>query len=244
MTDYVHEVLDELVPRFDQERGDWERVVADARRKRRPRVTRRRLVVVALAIVALAIPLFAAASQDWWFLRFSDPGFEPVGGIEVVKTGTWDGQPWELAAYVSANGLCFSLTPTSDGRATGEGAGLSCAPIVGVPSKDLNASEALSITMLAGSSIEFPPYAVGPVIDDADEVAIHFHDGTVIRTPTFDAPSELGAIRFYAVQLEKPPFTFEPRPQSKIQKVVGLTSEGEVVACVVEEGVAEPAACE
>ena len=82
MSDYVSSVLEELVPRFDGERGDWARVVADARaetpmltahaaprdatttlalRRERPGrsrerwLTRRRLVVVAFTALLAAL---------------------------------------------------------------------------------------------------------------------------------------------------------------------------------------------
>jgi hypothetical protein len=75
MSDYVASVLDDLVPRFDDERGDWDRVVADAdlrlanagparaRGEVRARINsavamrrpRRRRGLVALAFVAAAI---------------------------------------------------------------------------------------------------------------------------------------------------------------------------------------------
>jgi hypothetical protein len=251
MTDYVGSVLDDLVPRFDDERGDWQRVVADAgerarvrpRRRGMPRLTRRRLVLVALVVAALAAPLFATGSRDWWFLRFPESTFEPVTDVSVVRTGMWDGNPWELAAYRSADGLCFSLTPTSPGPSAGEGAAVACAPFVGVPptaESKLSEAEPLSITFLTGFSIGFPAHIVGPVVDAADEVAIHLDDGTVLRTPTFDAPEELGPIRFYATQM--PEWERVPGagpPVSGIRKLVGLSSEGEVVACLVRGGATE-----
>lgn len=248
MNDYVHEVLDELVPRFDDEPGDWERVVADAgvgttaygrtRKRRTPRLTRRRLVLVALVVAALATPLLAAGSRDWWFFRFSDPTFAPVTDVSVVRTGTWDGEPWELSAYLSANGVCFSLTPTSASRPPGEGAALACAWIEGLPDVAAPPSDwqRLTITLLAGSSIGFPAYVVGPVVDSADEVAIHLADGTVLRTPTFDAPDELGSIRFYATQRPEPARVPGVVPRPNIRKLVGLTSEGEIAACLVLRG--------
>lgn len=233
MTDYVHDVLDELVPRFEHERGDWARVVADAGYEER-RIPRRRLVLVAAALVAVALPFVGAASQGWWF--FSGGGAPPpITDVHVVRSGSWGGEPWELAAYVSAeNGICFSLTPTSPSRRAGEGAGLACAWIHGLPTAAPEANwRRLTITLMAGgSSPTFPAYVVGPVVERADEVAIHLADGRVLRTPTFDVPDELGAIRFYATQRPQP----GRLPQASIRKVVGLTSGGEVVACLVVWG--------
>lgn len=243
MTDYVHDVLDELVPRFDSERGDWDRLVGEAGEggpKVRPRRRRMRgLVVAAAAVVAITLPVVGAASQEWWFFGAGSAP-RPVSDVHVVKTGSWEGEPWHLAAYVSADdGICFSLTPTSPSRRAGEGAGLACAWIEGLPtSAPWPDWRRLTITLLAGSgsSLGFPAYIVGPVVERADEVAIHFADGTVLRTPTFDAPNELGSIRFYATQQPEPTRRPGLPPQPSIRKVVGLTSEGEVVACLVVMG--------
>ena len=63
----------------------------------------------------------------------------------------------------------------------------------------------------------------------------------MVRTPTFDAPGELGSIRFYTTQLPERERSPGVRPRPGVQKLVGLTNEGEVVACLVlpmpEEGV-------
>lgn len=271
MSDYLTSVLDELVPRFAGEKGDWGRVLADAsigeaatmgypwpvgatatsrvrreRHRRWPirRLTRRRLVVIAVALVAIAVPLIAAASQSWWFFRFAGTAPEPISDVTVVRSGTWDGKPWQLVAYLSAtDGVCFGLSPTATVGSTGEGAALSCDQIEGVPrTKESKPYAPHAITFLAGSSLGFPAYVVGPVVDSADEVSIHFGSGATIRTPTFDAPDELGSIRFYATQVPELEQSPGERPESGVQKLVGLTKEGQIVACLVvpmpEAGVA------
>jgi hypothetical protein len=242
MTEHLYSVLEELVPRFDNEQGDWGRVIADARTREpvatsvrppdttseRPRsrrwLTRRRIVVIAVGVVAIASPLIAAASQDWWFFRFVGTVPEPVTDVKVVKTGEWGGKPWQLVAYLSAtSGICYGLTPT-DATATGDGGSLACAPVGGITSTEsTEPSEPLTITFLAASSVGVPAFVVGPVIDTADEVEIDLAGGEVIRTPAFDAPDELGPIRFYATQV----------PDFDLQKLVGIGHDGEVVACLV-----------
>lgn len=260
MSDYLGAVLDELVPRFEEERGDWERVLAEARlgagaagvRRARTETPNRhvsrqrslrRLMIIAAVAAAISIPLVAvAASQNWWFFRFGDVP-TPVTDVTVVKTGTWDGIGWQLTAYRSAtDGICFGMTPTATARSSGEGAGLACDLIEGVPrTPQSKPYTPHGITFLSGSSEGLPPYIVGPVIDSAADVVVHLDDGTVLRTPTFDAPRELGsAIRFYAMQLPKPSSQTDP-PRSPIEKLVGLTADGRIVACLVdpmpEEGV-------
>lgn len=243
MTEHLHSVLDELVPRLDNERGDWSRVVTDARAQEpvtrstrtlhttsenRHRsggwLTRRRVAVIAIAVVAIATPLIASASQDWWFFRFVGAVPEPVTDVKVVKTGEWGGRPWQLVAFLSAtDGICYGLTPT-DASATGEGGSLACAPVEGVPrTESTKQSAPLAITFLAASSVGVPAFVLGPVIDTADEVEIHLAGGEVIRTPTFDAPDELGSIRFYATLVA----------EFDIQRLVGIGHDGDVVACLV-----------
>jgi hypothetical protein len=270
MTDYVSVVLDELVPSFEDERGDWGRVLHDARlnegeaalprraetaiaiergelSRGRPMswLNPRRLVIIAAIVAAIAIPLAAlAASQNWWFFRFSGGAPTPITGVTVVRSGSWDGQGWQLTAYRSGtDGICFSMTPTATAHSTGEGAAMNCDQIAGVPrtaqSKQYTPH---AITFLSGSFVRFPAYVVGPVIATADEVVIHLADGTTLRTATFDAPEELGsAIRFYATRLPAP---LQPRglpPRLGIRKLVGLAHDGRIVACLVvpmpEQGV-------
>jgi len=230
MNDHMSDVLDGLVPAFADERGDWERIVRDARVQTRRRV--RRVAIAAVVLAAIAIPLAAlAASQDWWFFRFGRAP-TPVTGVAIVKRGTWSGKHGELVAYRSAtDGLCFSMTPLLGHGSTG--AGMSCDQIAGVPrtprSKPYTPH---GMTYLAGSSAGFPPYIVGPVVEAADVVVIHLATGRIVRTRTFDAPKALGAaIRFYAARLE--PRDLPPVRRPAIEKLVGLDDRGRIVTCLL-----------
>ena len=251
MTEHLDSVLDELIPRFDNEPGDWSRVVADARAgepvtrsirtldmtsEHRPRarrwLTRRRIVVIAIAIAvaAVATPLIAGVTQDWWFLRFGGVP-EPITDVKVVKTGEWDGKPWQLVAYRSAgNEVCYGVTPTNTSGSTGEGEGgaLACARIAGASQESGSGEARLGLSYLSGASPALPAYVVGPIVDSADEVEIHLAGGGIIRTPTFDAPDELGSIRFYAVPLPDSP----DGSGVEVQKLVAIDHDGEVVACL------------
>lgn len=259
MTDYLNATLDELVPEFADEQGDWPAVVRDVRVQQagereshrsaalgsswvRRRARRHRIVVLAIVVAAIAVPLAAlAASEKWWFFRFGGAP-TPITEVEVVKTGTWSGHDWQLLAYLSStDGICFGITPSGSAD-DGEGAGMGCAAIEGVPrTAESKPYTPHAITFMSGSSERFPTYAVGPVIDTATEVAVHLADGTVVRTSTFDAPDKLGAIRFYATLLPDPPRTTEQPPRTQIRKLVGFDRNGEIVACLTdpmpEEGV-------
>ena len=250
MTDYLDAAVDELVPGFADEQGDWEAVVRDAAARRaaeagearrpgvasgdtRRRAGRRRLVLAAILVAAIAVPLAAVgASENWWFFRFGGAP-TPVTDVTVVKAGTWSGHDWQLLAYVSyTDGICFGITPAGS-EADGQAAGMSCAGIEGVPRTAKSKPHARhGITYMSSSSERFPTYIVGPVIDTATEVAIHLADGTVVRTPTFGAPDELGAIRFYATEMPDGPQATEFRPRTQVRKLVGLDPDGEVVACL------------
>jgi len=247
MTEHLDSVLEELVPGFDDEHGDWERVLRAAlpgevarsgrsgtRHPRKRLIPRRRLAILVAVVIAIGIPLGAAAAQDWWFFRFPGAAPSPTTQVSVVKSGAWDGKPWQLVAYRSAtDGICFALTPATTGP-PGDGAALSCAQIEGVPrTEQTKPSAPYAITFLAGSSLGFPAYVVGPVIDTADQVEIHLASGEVIRTPTFGAPGDLGSIRFYAAQVPEPRPSSGERPDVGVEKLVGLTDMGEIVACLV-----------
>jgi hypothetical protein len=268
MTDHLAAVLNELVPRFEEERGDWVAVARDAgaaaradrqiedaaalaasrtwtdpRRPRR-RFSSRRLVLAAAVVVVIAAPLAAVATaqnwwpRDWWFFRFGDAP-TPVTEVNVVKTGSWDGMAWQLVAYGSStDGICFGIAPADTARTTGTGAGMACDRIDGVPpTPQSKPSTPHAITYMWSSSGRLPPNIVGPVIDTADAVEIHFTDGSVVRTTTFEAPKEFGSIRFYATRLPQGPRT----GGVEVRKLVGLDRESQIVACLIrpmpEEGV-------
>lgn len=263
MTDHLSSVLNKLVPTFEGERGNWVAVARDAsggdsrpagtapaldraglaRRQPIQRFLSRRLVVLAAVVAAIAVPLAAfATAQDWWFFRFGQAP-RPVTDIGVVKTGTWDGERWQLVAYGSStNGVCFGITPLATAATTGEGAAMACAQIEGVPrTSESKPYTPPAITYMAAASGRLPAHIVGPVIDTADEVEIHLADGEVVRTTTFEAPEEFGSIRFYATRLPQVPSRVGERPRLPIRKLVGFDKNGQIVACltlpVPEEGV-------
>jgi hypothetical protein len=194
---------------------------------------RRRLAIAVAMAAAITVPLVAlGAAQDWWFFRAGDAPV-PVTEVTVVKTGTWDGKPWTLTAYRSGtDGICFSMIPGGAENATGMGAAMGCDQIEGVPrTPQSKPYTPHGITFLSGSSDRLPTYVVGPVVRAADEVAIHLVDGTIVRTPTFAAPDELGsAIRFYATPIREQPIG---PGQQWVQELVGLTKDGRIVACLV-----------
>lgn len=245
MTEHLYGVLDELVPRFDNESSDWSRVIADARAREpvttsvrpldmtsertrsRRWLTRRPIAVIAIAVVAIATPLLAAGSQDWWFLRAPLP--DPITDVKVVKTGEWDGKPWQLVAYRSTgNEICYGVVPRSTSGSTGDGEGgaVSCIRIAGVPQESDSEEAQLGVLYLSGPSPALPAHIAGPIVDSADAVEIHLVGGEIIRTPTFDAPDELGSIRFYAAQLPE-----TDSSGGQVQKLVGIDHDGEVMAC-------------
>jgi hypothetical protein len=88
------------------------------------------------------------------------------------------------------------------------------------------------ITYLSGSSSELPTYIVGPVVAAASEVVISFANGDVVRTPAFDAPASLGAVRFYATRVPESVVLPSRHGPLMLQKLVGLDNDGQVVACL------------
>jgi hypothetical protein len=172
---------------------------------------RRPLLVALIVLVCVLVPVSALAvakNDPWWFLRFQPLGLGPAKGshVVVIKQGSWNGHSWVLTAYRSGAGqLCFELTENApNGRHSGQGGG-GCAPVPGSSVATPNVRRTLRVTYLAGSFVAANGhgsvrYIVGPVVSKATEVVITLADGTVMRTPTFSAPTALGlSMRFYAV---------------------------------------------
>jgi hypothetical protein len=200
-------------------------------------LTKRRLMFALALLAAALVPLAAfGAASDWWFPQ--DHGPAPVSGPNVVKEGEWSGHPWQLTAYPSGNGLCFSVTPAGS-NARGPVGATGCAPFVGVSqTAETKGSPGMTITFLSGAaSDELPAYIAGPVIDKATTVEIQFGTGEVLRLPTFSGPASLGHVRFYATQLPEtiplpPPDLRIQNQRSFINTLAGLDSDGNVVACL------------
>jgi hypothetical protein len=198
--------------------------------------TKRRLIVALALLAAALVPLAAlGAASDWWFVQ--DHGPAPVSAPNVVKEGEWSEHPWQLTAYPSGTDLCFSVTPAGS-NADGSGGATNCAPFAGVPTPETKGSSKMTITFLSGAAgTELPAYIAGPVIDKASTVEIEFGTGEVLRLPTFSGPASLGHVRFYAAQLPATiriplPRVGTHKDRSFINKLAGLDSDGNVVACL------------
>jgi hypothetical protein len=221
-------------------RPDWQDVLAHSGVvKRRRLVTARRVAIAVAVAAAVSVPLAAvAAANDWWFFRIGAAP-TPTSSPVVVKTGVWDGHPWQLVAYASeTDGLCVSIVPGTDSAST-SGA-MSCAPIEGVArtAKTKPGAADMKITYMSGSGgAELPKYVVGPVTEEATTVAIRFIDGTTVRTRAIAGPPPLEHVGFYAVQLSGSqvgsPTTRPTFSAAAIKWVAGLDQAGDVVACLV-----------
>jgi len=138
---------------------------------------------------------------------YGPEGVSPAAAAYTVKTGTWDGQGWQLAALVGDRGdLCFGVTPSETAHGSGPHGGVNCAQVDGVPrppsSPNTNPAFPLEITYVMQSrTSRLPAYIVGPVIGTARSVDVYFANGEVLHTPAFEVPSALGAVRFYATSI-------------------------------------------
>lgn len=240
MSYYLSAVIDELVPSFEEERGDWEAVLRDAGRKadepQRWSPPRRLLVIAALIAVILVPFVSLAATHDWWFFRFGQD-FPAATEVTVVKAGVWEGTEWELYAYLSAtDGICYGITPTATARTTGEGGALACGPVEGLPGMDSSKADTPeTMTYYASdSSDELPAHIVGAVVGSAAEVKVSLSGGRVVRTQTFPGPGELEAVRLFAARLPEFPTSSGGRPRSPVRKLVGLDNSGMIVACLID----------
>lgn len=205
-------------------------------RPARWRAPRRRLVI-AVAVAALAAVLAAVAladSKGWWFLGsggLPPPTHEPG----VVREGEWDGHRWQLIAYRTSAGLCYSMTPIGS-ETNGRGAATGCAAISGVPRTVGTESPDLTITWLgSGGSAELPPYVIGPVVGRAEQVEIELRNGQVLRVPTFPAPESVGPVRFYATPLPADVVAAVAPGErvSLVRRLAGFDQNGNLVACLV-----------
>ena len=165
-------------------------------------------------------------------------GPKPVTDVVVANTGSWDGHDWELIAYRSDTGdICFGILATHSRTPTKTGGAMACTRITGVPrSPDSMPDSRMGISALSGSignGEQLSAYIAGPVVDKAEQVEIYLSDGQVVRTPTFNAPKDLGSsIRFYATQLPSSALGHTPGGPSPLKKLVGLDKNGKIVACI------------
>jgi hypothetical protein len=284
MSDIVAGTLDALAPVQPFDAASWDEVLTRAgvhQHKRRVLPRPRTLLFVAAALIGILIPLGTlSATNDWWFIRVpiigqtatvsttttattpsgtttpSEPApLAPAVAAVAVKSGVWDGQRWELDAFVGASGdLCFGIAPSATAHGRGEGAALSCARIYGVPLPPGAAQTPLPLDityLMSGRSPDLPPYVAGPVVGSARSVLVYFSDGEILRTETFGAPHNFGSIRFYAAPIPdavasrylKPP----PGAGFAFSKIAGLDDKGNIVACFrtpMMEGGVPPSACQ
>ena len=196
--------------------------------------------VIALAVlVAALVPLAAiGAEQGWWFTT-GNGGMQSVGPVVEIESGVWDGHPWKMEAERVAEtdpfahpkndepnwgekqyDLCISI----DSSASQYG-GLGCEP--GPPKSGFGGVD----TGTLGPNPDETPYVAGAVSEDITQVDIYLPDGHILHTPTIAAPEALGAsYRFYAAEL--PAF-------NDMSKLVGLDSDGKVIACFNPNGPAK-----
>jgi hypothetical protein len=284
MSDIVAGTLDALAPVQPFDPDDWHKVLSSAgirHGQRRSLARPRTLLLAAAVVIGILLPLGTLGATDgWWFDRVpiidetatlsttttaltpsgttaspSEPvPLAPAVAPAAVKSGSWDGQNWELDAFVGAGGdLCFGVSPSATAHGNGLGAALNCARIYGVPQPPGEAQTVLPLDityLIGGRSPDLPAYVAGPVVGSARTVVVYFSDGEILRTETFEAPSNFGSIRFYAAPIPdavatrylKPP----PGPVSPFSKIVGLDENGAIVACLrtpTMEGGMPPSAC-
>lgn len=230
----ISEALDCLAPE-QQFVPAWEDTLARAGMEsalRGSRLAWRRYWLIAVVVLAaVLIPLAAiGSSRDWWFLS-DGMGPNPATDVIVAKTGSWGGHDWELVTYRSDTGdICFGIIPTHSGAPVANQGAMACTRIIGVPhGPDSTPDSGVGISDLISESGPIGSgeqrYIAGPVVDNADQVEIYLTDGQVVRTPTFDAPKDLGmSIHFYATQL--------PPNALPLKRLVGLDKNGKIVACL------------
>jgi hypothetical protein len=241
----LNRTLDDLAP-AQGEIPTWEDILDRAGIEglvstRRP-LWKRSWVIALAVLVAVLVPLAVIGSQEnWWFLDNGSPkpGMpRPVSAILEVKSGSWSGHDWQLAAYRTfvhrggtgpgIEGVCYS-SQVDHGRG-GTGA---CTPIPSqLPGVSSESSAPNSISFFGGpfntrrGATDKTGYVFGMVPGNVTDVNIHFKDGRATDAPTFAAPEALGAsVRFFGVELSEYGLFLS------ISKLVGLNGQGEIAAC-------------
>lgn len=200
------EALDRLAP-ADGWEADWTDVLRRAgepgplpaarRPVRRRRRGRRRTVVLALVILAIAVPLTALSALNNWWRSAGLP--RPVQKPLVVTHGSWSGHAWTLIAYPSYPdstdyGLCYGVTFSSSPDVasvppggtissrtmarTGVGNDIACGSIVGIQKRfqtpGLTPTVAFSEPIYSSARTEGPAWIAGVVIPRATHVVIRW----------------------------------------------------------------------
>lgn len=199
---------------------------------RRPWTGTKRLLVAAAVLAAILIPLGALATVNGWWSGTPRPLNKPV----VVTRGSWEGHPWNLAAYVSAARICWSIN-FEDSPRGGTALGGGCGSIVGI--RPPGAGLAIpTVDWRAGATSirSYPKWIAGPVVETARLVVIHFRNGTELRVPATGAVQWKNVgwyrpVRFFAAQLPAE-INFIHVPES-LDSITGLDAQGNIVACYV-----------
>lgn len=206
----VDRALAELTPPMRDERGSWERVLADAETRgrarpwwarpwqnRRPAFNPAFAVTIAVALL-IVVPALAVA-REWWFSSDAPASSGDIAHVRTVRAG--DGSTWDLTAYVSRDaGVCVALTPSAD---SSKGAAMTCgAGVRGEPNVPAGAARhAIGFTVTRGEGT--PSFMFGPAATNVSLVEARLSGGRVVTSEAFTGPPSLGAgsLRFYVVEV-------------------------------------------
>jgi hypothetical protein len=227
-TDVIAETLDRLAPE-QPFAADWEDVLRRAGEtgRRKPWPRKRWLIAAAAAVIVALSPLAAiAAGDEWGLFRMLDP---PATTPEVLQTGSWAGQGWELVGYRTEDGgLCFTVFSTDAPSSAWRGGPVGCSGSPEGHSRGRDGQGGIGylrgVSKLDPRFIEVAPHFIaGPAIRGTQEVAIHLAGGEVIRTRAFGVPESMGDVVFFA----------SPLPRTAVvEGVVGRAEDGRVIACL------------
>lgn len=209
MSEHLYSVLDDLVPRFEDELGDWEAVRRDSRLRQVPlrghNHGRRRLVAAVAVVVLLVLTGAAIAAgidlltqQERFHERTPDDPQRQGQIVEVVS-----GEQWALLAWNSDAGLCLDF-------AIQENSTFSCGfPVRGAnPGSTLPGqgrpthavAGAISGGNLVGGDGKATIFGVAAL--QVARVTVELSDGRILEARLYDAPRRLNsAVRFFVLRL-------------------------------------------
>jgi hypothetical protein len=197
--------LDQIVPSFRNERGNWQHVLHEAQvvaSEPPTKVTRghRWAVLLASTVIvgALAIVPALAVGNGWWFIGEGKP--RPVTEVMVITTGEASGRTWYLVAFLSdEKGVCVGVSGAPEERA----GTLACgAAIRGVPGPTSDNEPEHWVGFASGGLPEGDSFAFGPAASDVARVEIELANGATVTAETVAAPvvSDIPG-RFYVLKL-------------------------------------------
>jgi len=175
----------------------WVHLAHELRRERasRPRLYRRRKVILAVAVLLLTLvgAGYAVGTRALDAFDISNGLHEPTRIGDRVEIAGVDG--YSLHAWRSTRGICLGVV--RDGKPAASGCGM---PVVGVPPDQVfpQPEPTHVIGYMAGGADGDPFWVAGPVAESVRRVEVELVNGRILEGQVYEAPAVLHAkLGFY-----------------------------------------------